>query len=274
MWIYFYPSWVETELKNAYIGEYHEFNGDLSKAISSNRTSFTPTRDWAVLYKIQFNENGTNMYITDGAMSNGEWQIQKWELSIPRDITTASNRTDYWLWVFGPYLSHFFANNWNILFACWTPWYSNMPLYKYTLNWPYDLSDLTNRTNFWWDMSVQSISEDWKTFIFQPSSARSVLSSVSSTARTPNMTTTTILSSSNVIEATFCNDGKNLMAIDGWNLKKYELWTAYDLTSLNTTPVQTQSTGLSGNPRWIYVDRYGDNIYLNVNNVIYRYNLV
>ena len=256
-----------------YGGEKKVFNWDLSKAISANRTSFTPTRTGDALYKIQFNGNGTNMYITDGAISSYRWQIQKWELSTPRDITTASNRTDYWLWTFWAYPSHFFANNWNILFACWTSWSSNMPLYKYTLNWPYDLSDLTNRTNLWWNMSVQSISEDGKTFIFQPDSARSVLSSVSGTARTPNMTTTTILSSSNVIEATFCNEGKNLMAIDWWTLKKYDISTAYDLSTLNTTPTQTQSTWLSWNPRWIYVDKYGDNIYINIGNVIYRYNL-
>jgi len=282
MWVYFYPSWVETELKNAYIGEYQppkEFNWDLSLATQQNRTSFTPSYSGAI-YEVILDDTGTKMFIGN---ATGGWHgggILQYTLPTAWDITSINTSgTVYWVGTWSrDYPNPCFCDNGNKLFN----WYSSSGTYaRYDLSTAYDLTtvDWDNPdytiyiTDQYWAW-IQSVSADGKTYLIRPGVASSLTYSTTTTAREPIDQQISLLSPGGVITGTFCNEGKNIIAMNGGSLTKYELSTPYDVTTLNTTPVQTQATGLTGNPRGIHVDRYGDNIYLNVNNVIYRYNLV
>ena len=282
MWIYFYSSWVETKLQNAYIEEYHppkEFNGDLSLATQQNRTSFTPSYSGAI-YEVILDDTGTKMFIGNATWGWHGGGILQYTLPTAWDITSINTSgTVYWVGSWSrDYPDPCFCDDGNKLFN----WYSSSGTYaRYDLSTAYDLTtvDWDNPdytiyiTDQYWAW-IQSVSADGKTYLIRPWSARSLTYSVSTTAWQPVNSQTALLSSSNIMTGTFCNEWKMLMVMDGTTIKKYELSTPYDVTTLNTTPIQTQATGLSWNPRWIHVDRYGDNIYINVNSVIYRYNLV
>ena len=269
--VYLYPSNTETSLKNIYIGEYKR-NWDLSKAIASNRTQFTIPQ---YSYEPILSEDGTKMFIS---LVIPRWNgvIAQYTLTTPFDITTATNRTDYGSWL-REYPNPCFADNWNKLFV----WYGNNTTYaRFDLSSPYDLSSVNfsspNATfTMPADLWIMSVSADWKSFIYRPWSARSLTYAVSTTAREPVNSQTNLISSSNVVCWVFCNRGEMMMFMDWTTINKYKFGTPYDLTTLNTTPIQTQSTGLSWNPWGIYVDKYGDNIYMTIGNTtIYRYNLI
>ena len=249
------------------------WNWDLSKAISSNRTQFSL---WNYSYEISLSEDGTKLFVSWTTSTTDSW-INVYPLSTPFDITTTWTATTYGNWSARLYPNACMADNWNKLFI----WYGtgSSTYARYDLWTAYDLSniDFTSPDDTFTmtaDLWIMSVSADGKNFIYRPWTARSLTYAVSSTAREPVNSQTALLSSSNVMSGTFCNEWKMLMVMDGTTIKKYELWTPYDLTTLNTTPIQSQSTGLGWNPWGIYVDKYGDNIYISINNVLYRYNLV
>lgn len=254
-----------------YGGEKKVWNWDLSKATSANRTSLSV---WNYCYEVQFNNEGNKMFVWHSNSSTG--RIYMYSLSTPRDITSTdnNNRIAYGEWSVRGYPNPCFANSWNVLFV----WTSDTNYAKYTLWTAYDLSNLnfsspTANYSMASSLWVQSVSTDGTNIIFRPWTARSLTYTQVNTAWTLQNSQTALLSSSNVMSWCFCNEDKMLMVMDGTTIKNYELWTAGDLSTLNTTPIQSQSTGLSWNPRWIFVDKYGDNIYINIGNVIYRYNL-
>lgn len=262
------PNGVEKQVRPS-----RHFNWDLSKAISDNRTSFSL---WNYSYEIMFDDTWTKMFVWHSNASTG--RIYMYPLTTARDITTADSNTrvTYGEWSVRTYPNPCFADNWNKLFV----WYSGGTTYaRYDLGTAYDLSNVvftspdatfTMPADLW----IMSVSANGKTYLYRAWGVTSLTYAVSSTAWQPLNSETALLSSSNVMSWTFCNEWKMLMVMDGTTIKKYELWTAYDLTTLNTTPIQSQSTGLSWHPRWIYVDTPWDNIYININNVLYRYHLV
>ena len=262
------PNGVEKQVRPP-----RQFNWDLGLATSANRTSFTIPQ---YSYELTLSEDGTKMFIS---WYNAWWNsaIIQYTLTTPFDITTATNRTDYGAWYVRAYPNPCFADNWNKLFV----WYGNNTTYaRYDLWTAYDLStvDFSNPDATFTmpaDLGIQSVSADGKSFIYRPWSSRNLSYAVSTTAREPVNSQTNLISSSNVVSWVFCNKWKMMMFMDGTTIKKYEFGTPYDLTTLNTTPIQTQSTGLSWLPCGIYVDKYGDNIYMVIGNTtVYRYNLV
>ena len=266
------PNGVEKQVRPP-----RQFNWDLSKAIASNRTSFTVS---AYSYEVKLSADGTKMFIgwnNPNHPGSPDGAIVQYTLTTPFDITTATDRIDYGVWILRDYPNPCFADNWMKLFV----WKGNNTTYaRYDLTTAYDLStvDFSNPDatfSMTSDLAIQSVSADGKSFIYRPWSSRNLSYAVSSTAREPLNSQTNLISSSNVVSWTFCNEWKMLMFMDGTTIKKYEFWTPYDLTTLNTTPIQTQSTGLSWNPWGIYVDIYWDNIYFAIGNTtVYRYNLV
>lgn len=253
-----------------------KFNWDLSKATSANMTSFSvPT----YCYNPSLSADGTKLFVS--WHNPGSWEtdnaIIQYTLTTPYDITTATNRIDYAVWYARSYPWVCFADNWLKLFLWYWTW--NTTYARYDLSTAYDLSNVTFSSpsatfTLAWDLWIYSVSADGKTYLYLPWTARSLTYTVSTTARSPVNSQTALLSSSNVMAWTFCNEWKMLMVMDWTTIKKYGLWTAYDLSTLNTTPIQSQSSWLSWNPRWIHVDKYWDNIYILAwSNTVYRFNL-
>jgi len=210
--------------------------------------------------------------------------VQVWTLSTPRDITTAGNKVSLSLgWSNSP--NPFFCDDGNKFFC--RDGNANT-FYRFDLSTPYDISwidishpDYSCNIPDAYSPAFQSASADGKTYIFRAGETTALSYITVADAREPAGSQTRLLTgTNNVRSGVFCDDGNYLIASDGTTLQKYEMSTPYDVTTLNTTPVQTQSTGLSGFILGIYVDKYGENIYITtvdqqqVNNIVYRYHLV
>lgn len=264
--------WTSGVLKNAYIGEYYEWNWDLSKASSSNRKSATVSRSWWYWY---------------GWLLSSDWTIytvQYWEvgytdqyrLSTAWDITTIGSSfysmSKPWT---NSYNGVCFGNNWRYFLTRYTGW----QFIRYTLSTPRLLSTRDSWTSMTiWDVSGAAdaywFSEDGTKFIYSNDTNKKLEQSTN-TARSITWIWTVILTGTDLTRWTFNTywDYFYLM-YKNWTIKKYKLPNKYDLTGMT----EQQSISLSiGTCVWLAFDTLWNNMYILVQwystQTIYQYTL-
>ena len=201
------------------------------------------------------------------------WRIQQYSMSIPRDITTATNDLNIDFWAanssFWNYPLLLLWNEWNYLYFYDNP-SGNQYLRVYTLGTAWDLSSTkTSLTNYSWKIAPLWLSEDGKTFIW--SNESTFQTSVSWTAWSINTSGTQIWTWANFWWAKMSKDGNYLYLLT-WSkiVTKYSLATPWSPSSTRT---QEQQVSIAWGA-WLCFDTYGNNMYAVNGITIYQYSLV
>lgn len=256
---------------------FNPWNWDLSKA--GTPTTFTLSSPMGICYSLQLSPTGDMLYVSGWKWNNTVWVMQQYELSTPRDITTASLKysIDYgWSWQWWGYPQIMLWNNWQYLYFMDYPTSPNA-LIVYSLATAWDInSTKTEITRYSWNLSPQWFSEDGKAYIYGCDGAWSnpvgFFYSTNSTAWNITYPWTSI-SSVTPWWAKISADGNYLYILaSSKQITKYKMATKRDPTS---TLTQEQQVTLSGWNYWVFFDTEWNNLYTaGWNNTIYQYSLL